>query len=49
MEGLAVTGFVFGLMGFALGVGGLVAFIRLEKLIETLKQQGVLKEDYKDE
>ena len=49
MEGLAVTGFVFGLMGFVLGVGGLVAFIRLEKLIETLKQQGVLKEDYKDE
>ena len=49
MEGFAVTGFVFGLMGFVLGVLGLIAFIRLEKLTETLKQEGILKEDYKEE
>ncbi len=42
MEGLAVVGFVFGIMG-------LVAFVRLEKLVKTLKEKGVLEEDYKDE
>ena len=42
MEGLAVTGFVFGMLG-------LVAFIRLEKLTKTLKEKGILEEDYKDE
>ena len=39
MEGLAVIGFVF----------GLVAFIRVEKLIRTLKEQEILKQDYKEE
>ena len=38
MDGLA-AGFVFGIMG-------LVAFVRLEK---TLKEKGILDEDYKDE
>ncbi len=28
---------------------GLVAFIRLEKLTKTLKEKGILEEDYKDE
>jgi hypothetical protein len=28
---------------------GLVAFVRLEKLVKTLKEKGVLDEDYKDE
>lgn len=42
MEGLAVIGFVFGIMG-------LIAFVRLEKLVKTLKEKGVLEEDYKDE
>lgn len=42
MEGFAVIGFVFGIMG-------LVAFVRLEKLVKTLKEKGVLEEDYKDE
>jgi hypothetical protein len=28
---------------------GMVAFVRLEKLIKTLKEKGVLEEDYKDE
>ena len=39
MEGLAVIGFVF----------GLAAFVRVEKLIKTLKEQEILKQDYKEE
>lgn len=42
MEGLAVIGFVFGMLG-------IVAFIRLEKLIKTLKSKGILEESYKKE
>ena len=40
MEGLAV-------MGFVLGAVGLIAFIRLEKLTKTLKEKGILAQDYK--
>ena len=42
MEGLATVGFVFGMLG-------LVAFVRLGKLIKTLKEKGILEEDYKKE
>jgi|TARA_B100001245_G_scaffold48212_1_gene31777 hypothetical protein len=42
MEGLAVIGFVFGMVG-------VVALVRLEKLIKTLKEKGVLDQDYKEE
>ena len=42
MEGLAVIGFVFGMVG----VGALV---RLEKLTKTLKEKGILAEYYKEE
>lgn len=42
MEGLAIIGFVFGLMG-------IVAYVRLEKLIKHLKEKGVLEENYKPE
>jgi len=28
---------------------GMVAFVRLEKLVKTLKEKGVLDDDYKDE
>lgn len=42
MEGLAVTGFVFGMMG-------VVALVRLEKLTKTLKQKGILDDNYKEE
>lgn len=34
----------FGILGF---VFGLLAFVRTEKLINNLKQQGVLDEHYK--
>ena len=42
MEGLAVMGFVFGMIG-------VIALVRLEKLTKTLKQKGILEEDYKEE
>ncbi len=42
MEGLSVLGFVFGMLG-------LVAFVRIEKLTKTLKQKGILEEDYQEE
>jgi|TARA_B100001105_G_C22129738_1_gene331197 hypothetical protein len=42
MEGLAIIGFVFGMVG-------VVALVRLEKLTKTLKKKGILEEDYKDE
>ena len=49
MEGLAVTGFFFGMMGFVFGTVGVVAIVRLENLTKTLKQKGILEEDYKEE
>jgi len=42
MEALGVMGFVFGMMG-------MVAFVRTQKLIKTLKAKGILDEDYKSE
>ena len=42
MESLGVVGLVFGMMG-------LVAFVRLEKLTKTLKEKGILEEDYSEE
>ena len=42
MSGLAAADFVFGLVG-------VVAFVRLEKLTKTLKEKGILEEDYKEE
>jgi len=36
----------FGILGF---VFGLIAFVRVEKLVKTLKEKGVLEEDYKEE
>lgn len=42
MEGLTAAGFVSGFLG-------LVAFVRLEKLTKTLKEKGILEENYKEE
>ncbi len=42
MESLAAAAFVFGMLG-------VVAFVRTEKLIRTLKEKGVLDDDYKEE
>jgi hypothetical protein len=42
MEALGAMSFVFGMMG-------VVAFVRTQKLIKTLKENGVLDKDYKSE
>jgi len=42
MEGLAVMGFVFRMIG-------VVALVRLEKLTKILKEKGILDQDYKEE
>lgn len=42
MDGLAVIGLVFGLVG-------VIALVRLEKLTKTLKEKGILEKDYKEE
>lgn len=42
MEALAVMGFVFGMVG-------VVALVRIEKLTQTLKDKGILAEDYEEE
>ena len=39
MEAFGILGFVFGLM----------AFVRMEKLTKTLKEKGILEENYKEE
>ena len=39
---MEAAAFVFALMG-------VVSFVRLEKLIRTLKEKGILEEDYKEE
>ncbi len=49
MDGLAVTGFVFGMSGFVFGLVGVVAFVRLEALTKALKETGVLDEQYQPE
>ena len=42
MDGLAAMSFIFGMVG-------MVAFVRLQKLTKTLKEKGILEEDYKKE
>ena len=42
MDGLAAVAFCFGLVG-------VVALVRTEKLIKTLKEKGILDQDYKGE
>ncbi len=37
------------ILGFVFGIFGLIAWIRLEKLTKTLKEKGILDEDYKAE
>ena len=35
-------------IAFVFAILGLVAFVRVEKLVKTLKEQGVLDQDYKE-
>jgi hypothetical protein len=39
---MEVAAFVFGMMG-------IVALVRVEKLIKTLKERGILEENYREE
>ena len=39
MEAMGILGFVF----------GLIAFVRVEKLTKTLKEEGILEENYIEE
>jgi len=36
-------------IGFVFGILGLVAYIRVEKLVRTLKERGVLDQGYREE
>ena len=38
-----------GTLGFFLAMLGIIALVRLEKLIKTLKEKGILDKDYKKE
>ena len=42
MDGLTVTALIFGMLG-------IVAFVRVENLIKTPKEKGVLETNYKEE
>ena len=42
MDGLAAAAFCFSLVG-------VVALVRTEKLIKTLKEKGILEKDYKED
>ncbi|MDB9967534.1 hypothetical protein OAE17_02510 [Gammaproteobacteria bacterium] len=42
MDALAAMSLIFGMVG-------VVAFVRLQKLTKTLKEKGLLEEDYKEE
>ena len=46
MEALTIIGFSCGAMGF---IFGLTAYVRLEKLTKTLKEKGILENDYKED
>lgn len=35
--------------GFVFAILGLVAYIRVEKLVKTLKERGILSEDYNED
>ena len=49
MEGLTVTAFVFSMIGIGALTFVLILTKRVEKLINTLKEKGILEEDYKEE
>ena len=35
--------------GLVFGILGMVAFVRVEKLVKTLKEKGILKGEYEEE
>jgi hypothetical protein len=49
MEVFGILGMSLGTMGFIFGMVGVLAFVRLEKLTTSLKEKGILDENYKEE
>jgi hypothetical protein len=49
MEGLTVTAFSISMIGIAAMVAVIILQNRVEKLINTLKEKGILEENYKEE
>ncbi len=47
MEGLTVTAFAMSTIGVGALVSVIILTTKVEKLINTLKEEGVLEEDYK--
>ena len=45
MVGLAAAAFCFAFAGLGVGAG---AHVRMQKLIKTLKEKGILNQDYKE-
>ena len=43
---MEVFGMSFGTMGFIFGI---ICLVKMQKLIKTLKEKGILEEDYKEE
>ena len=39
---------VVGIIGYVFAILGLVAFVRLGKLTKTLKEKGILEDNYKE-
>ena len=46
-------GFIFGMIGMSLGVTGfifrIICLSKIQKLMTTLKEKGILEENYKEE
>ena len=49
MEVFGILGMSLGTMGFIFGMVGVLALVRLEKLTTSLKEKGILEENYKEE
>ena len=49
MEGLTVTAFSISMIGIATMVAVIILQNRVEKLINTLKEKGILDQGYKEE
>jgi hypothetical protein len=50
---METLGFIFGMIGMSLGVTGfifgIICLSKIQKLMTTLKEKGILEEDYKEQ
>ena len=49
MEGFTVTAFAMSMIGIGALVSVIILTTKVEKLVNTLKEKGILEEDYKAE